>query len=68
MKYTFNQINDYTGFANMPKFRNTTEVFAYFTEDNMKKKFGESNSMFNNEELKEMAHIVIENHWNINID
>ena len=60
--YDFNQIDCITGFARGEKFCSEEEVRAYFTVESQEERFpGEDNP--SQEELDQMATIVIENRW-----
>lgn len=68
MNYTFDQINNYTGFANGRKFKSFEELINYFTTENMIAIFGETDSMFNQNELTRMASVVAANKWHMEIE
>lgn len=60
---TRSQINDASGFDNGEQFGSPEEVRNYFTIDNLVNLFNEP-CPFSQEQLNEMAEIVILNEWN----
>lgn len=61
--YTFDEINDATGFACGTKFEDAADVLAYFDRDNQINLFENNIGIPTQRQLNEMAAIVIENHW-----
>lgn len=62
----FNEINDYTGFANGELFDSVEEVRQYFTRENMIDCVDlPPEELPSQEDLDEMADIVIEYHWHM---
>ena len=66
MKYTFDQINDMTGFANGDMFGDEKEVRNYFSLTSMRlMSFPWVECPYTKEQLDEMADEVIANHWHM---
>jgi hypothetical protein len=61
---TFDEINDYTGFAKGDKFKNADEVRAYFSLQAQREMFGDD-AFENAETLRQWAELVIENGWHM---
>lgn len=61
---TFDEINDATGFANGERFANVSEVFDYFTQENILAMFGPDHGL-TDEDLIEMTDTVITNSWHM---
>lgn len=63
--YTFDEINDRTGFANGALFQTEAEVRAYFTTANMDSMFGSEESDLDDDALSAMADDVIACRWHM---
>jgi hypothetical protein len=64
---TFDQINDATGFANGDKWMTDEQIYGYFTTENMRRMFRDQATL-TQDELDEMAEVVIENRWHMEAD
>jgi hypothetical protein len=65
--YTFDNINDITGFANGDRFTTPEQVRQYFTREAMIEAFGphcEESAIPTQETLNSMAELVIVKQWN----
>lgn len=60
----FEYINGRTGFGDRELFQTTSEVREYFTMKHMEYMFGEDHGL-TQEELDEMAQLVIQKKWNM---
>lgn len=60
----FDFINENTGFANGDIFKDRNDVKKYFTIDSMKLMFGKDHGL-TQDELDEMAKVVISNRWHM---
>lgn len=64
--YTFDRINEVTGFANGEKFTSPQQLRMYFTTDSLRMIFGARYEPVSQSELDDMAETVLSHGWHCN--